>query len=159
MMMIAPESQPGGSPFIRVTDLSDVSGNGGSEVILCRPFPPEGVTLVYTHSMFGGDVRETFVPSGQSLRRVEMTTANGAAADYYAFTVDVTRVGDRYRVDVPPEDFQEIVVRVDDVGNHRLIVAGETIDMVAAAGNAHPVRLDVVRESWTTQWWVGVNPC
>ena len=144
-----------GSVWIRATDLLDT----GDRVVVCRPFPGEGVTLVYTHSMYGGDVRERFVPSDRSLRRIEMTTANPAAAEYYASTVSVTEIDGRYRVDVPPADYDEIVVRVDDVGRHRLIVGDETVDLLAMTGQAHRVRLDVVRRGWTTRWLAGRGGC
>ncbi len=137
-----------GSVWIRATDLLEA----GDRVVLCLPFPGEGVTLVYTHSMYGGDVREQFVPAGRSLRRVDMTTANPAAAEYYASTVSVTEVNGRYRVDAPPADYDEVVVRVDDVGHHRLIVGDETFDLLARTGQAHRVRLDLVRENWWARW-------
>jgi hypothetical protein len=137
-----------GAVWIRATDLLDL----GDRVVLCEPLPADGVTLVYTHSMYGGDVRERFVAAGRSLRRVEMTTANPAAADYYASTVSVTEVDGRFRVDTPPADYEEIVVRVDNVGHHRLIVGDETFDLLALTGQAHRVRLDVLRGSWKTRW-------
>lgn len=140
---------------VRVTDLTDTGG----EVILCRPFPADGVILVYTHSMYGGDVRERFVPAGRSLRRVEMTTANAAAAEYYATTVEVTRVGERYRVEAPPAEYDEIVVRVDGVGQHRLIVGEETFDLLALTGQAHRIRLNVVRSMPVSHWWGGDDGC
>jgi hypothetical protein len=133
-----------GSAWIRATDLLD----SGDRVVLCRPFPADGVTLVYTHSMYGGDVRERFVPDGRSLRRVEMTTANPAAAEYYATTVSVTEVDGRYRVDAPPATYDQIVVRVDDVGRHRLVIGDEMFDLLALTGQAHRVRLDVMRDTW-----------
>ena len=136
------------SAWIRATDLLDA----GNRVVVCRPFPDEGVTLVYTHSMYGGDVRERFVPAGRSLRRVEMTTANPAAAEYYASTVSVTEVDGRFRVDAPPAGYDEIVVRVDDVGHHRLIVGDVTFDLLSLTGQAHRVRLDVVRENRSSRW-------
>ena len=139
----------GTSVWIRATDLLD----SGDRVVVCRPFPDDGVTLVYTHSMYGGDVRERFVPTGRSLRRVEMTTANPAAAEYYASTVSVTEVEGRYRVDAPPATYDEIVVRVNDVGHHLLVVGDETFDLLALTGQAHRVRLDVVRTGWPTRWF------
>jgi hypothetical protein len=145
----------GGSAWIRVTDLLDT----GDRVVLCRPFPDDGVTLIYTHSMYGGDVRERFVPDGRSLRRVEMTTANPAAAEYYAMTVSVTEVDGRYRVDASPASYDEVVVRVDDVGHHRLVVGDETFDLLAVTGQAHRVRLDVVRKAPWTRWIGRTTAC
>ena len=149
----------GTQPLLRVTDLTAQTGVLDGEVILCRPFPVEGVVLVYTHSMFGGDVQETFVPANGMLRRVEMTTANGAAADYYAFTASVTRVGDRYRIKVPPAEFTDIVVRVDDVGSHRLMIGDETVDLLAMTGQAHRVRFDLVTSSWVSRLWSRRDGC
>ncbi len=145
--------------WIRVTDVTSEIGRMGGAVIACRPFPSDGVTLIYTHSMFGGDVRETFVASGEMLRRVEFTTANGAAADYYAFTASVSRVGDRFLVDVPPAEYAEIVVRIDDVGRHRLVIGEETIDLLEASGQAHRVRLDVVFSPWASRLRRGEDGC
>ena len=106
-------------------------------VVLCRPVG-EKVTLAYTHSMYGGEVREEFVGGRDGrLRRLAMTTANAAAAEYYAYDVGVERDGDRFRVDVPIQAFPEVAVRVDDVGAHRLLVDDVSIDLVAATGNGH----------------------
>lgn len=122
-----------------------VTDETAGRTMLCRPFPaPTRVTLAFTHSMYGGEVRETYtVADGSRLRRVALTTANAAAAEYYAYVADVVRDGTRFRVDLPAAEFDEIVVRVDRVGDHRLMVAGVEIDLVAAAGDRHQVRLDV----------------
>ena len=127
------------SPAIRATDAAT------GRVILCRPFPGTGeATLVFTHSMYGGAVAETFAPTRDSrLRRVAITTANAAAAEYYAYDGAVTAVGDRYRVDAPAAAFAEIAVRVDRVGGHRLRVGGDAFDLVALAGDRRRVVLDV----------------
>lgn len=112
-------------------------------VVLCRS-AAEGMTLAYTHSMYGGEVREEFVAGRDGrLRRLAMTTANAAAAEYYAYDADVVRDGGRYRVDVPVQEFAEVVVRVDRVGAHRLLVGERTIDLVAVAGEGHRVALEV----------------
>ena len=112
-------------------------------LLYCRALPPvERVVLAYTNSMYGGDVRETYqVTWHGTLRRVAMHTAHPASADYYAFTADVIRDGDLYRIDVPPAEFSEIAVRVDRVGAPRLIFADEEIDLLTATGNQHRVLL------------------
>ena len=110
--------------------------------ILCRPLAPGSrLTLAFTHSMYGGEVREDYVTADGRLRRVAMTTANAAAAEYYAHTADVIREGERFRVDVPGQDFTELVVRVDRIGAPRLLLDDRTIDLLAAAGDGHRVRL------------------
>src|SRR5688500_16015508 len=73
-------------------------------ILFCRAMPGgERVALVFTHSMYGGDVREEYAAGRDGrIRRVEMTTANAAAAEYYAYDGAVTRVGERFRVEAPP---------------------------------------------------------
>jgi hypothetical protein len=125
---------------VTATDLTD------GRVIVCRPGQP--MTLVFTHSMYGGDVEETFLPrQGNRLVRVKMTTANAAAAEYYAYVAPVAPEGDRFRLDVPPAVYDEVIVRVDDVGRHRLRFAGDEIDLLTQAGNRHRVQLDSDRLS------------
>lgn len=112
------------------------------KVVLCQTVSPATrITLIYTHSMFGGDVIEEFVPLGNDrLRRLRMSTANEAAAEYYAYEADVIATNQRFIVDVPRATFGEIVVRVDRVGHHRLGFDGTTIDLLAASGDRHQVR-------------------
>jgi len=112
-------------------------------VVFCRP-ASEGVVLAYTHSMYGGDVREEYAATGDGrLRRLRMTTANAAAAEYYAYDAPVVPDGERYRVVVPPQEFTEIVVRVDRLGAHRLLAGERAVDLVAEAGDGHRVALGV----------------
>jgi hypothetical protein len=131
--MLAP-----GAPAIVATDLT------AGAVVVCRPLPEaERVALVYTHSMYGGDVVEEFVATDDGrLRRVALTTGNEAAAEYYAHTAGVERVGGRFRVEVPAAEFEELVVRVDRVGGHRLRVGGEEVDLLAATGDRRRLRLE-----------------
>jgi hypothetical protein len=138
-----------GAPAFVATDLES-----GATLFCERLARGERVALVFNHSMYGGDVREEYVAGGDGrLRRVQMTTANAAAAEYYAYDGRVTRVADRFRVDVPPASFDEVVVRVDDVGRHRLVYAGGEFDLLAAAGQGTPVRLAVVAFGPLDRWF------
>ena len=114
-------------------------------VLLCRPLgagQAPRLALVYTHSMYGGDVVEEFVPTvDRRLRREVATTANAAAAEYYASDGGVRRDGDRFLIEAPLADYPELVVRVGRTGGHRLVVGDETVDLVALAGDRRPVRL------------------
>jgi len=125
------------APGIAVTDAA--SGN----ILLCRPLPPPArAALVFTHSIYGGDVVEEFVaPDRHTLRRVAMTTASAAAAEYYAPNGNVLPAGDRFLVDVPDLDLSELAVRVDRIGAHRVRLADTTLDLVAAAGDRRRVWL------------------
>lgn len=124
-------------PSVAVVD--DTRG----QPLLCRPLGKgERFVLVYTNSMYGGDVRETYeVTSDGRLRRVAMHTAHPGAADYYAFTADVTREGDLYRIELPDAEFPEIAVRVDQVGAPRLHFVDGELDLLAATGDQHRIIL------------------
>ena len=117
--------------------------------LFCRPLlGQQRVALVFTHSMYGGDVREEYVVGADGrLRRVAMTTANAAAAEYYAYDGAVARVDDRFRIEVPPVSFDQIVVRVDRIGEQRLAWDGGAFDLLAATGDSVPVRLSGERRT------------
>ena len=127
------------APAVTATDAT------AGRVVLCRPLAnADRVGLAFTHSMYGGDVTEEFVATEEHrLRRVSLTTANAAAAEYYAYTANVIRDGGRFRVDVPAEEFDEIVVRVSRPGGHRLLLGHDQVDLLAVAGDGHRVRLGI----------------
>ncbi|HET8521681.1 MAG TPA: DUF1850 domain-containing protein [Thermomicrobiales bacterium] len=126
---------------LRATDLDD-----GRVVVCEHVLIGEPIILTFTHSMYGGDVRETFIPTEDGrLQRIEMTTANEAAAEYYAYDAPVIREHGRFRVDVPPEMYEDVVIHVDHVGHHRLTVNGRQIDLLRRAGDEHDVQIQVRR--------------
>lgn len=137
-------------PFLAAPTLALVATDGDDgRVILCQPVREgDRFVLSYTHSMYGGEVREEYAATGDGqLRRLSMTTANAAAADYYAYTATVVREGERFRVEVPPASFRELVVRVDRVGQPRLAIGGDTLSLFAAMGDDHRVRLAIERSA------------
>ena len=87
------------------------------------------VTLVFTHSMYGGEVRETWRVDGDSLDRVRIVTDNAAAAEYYATDGRIRRVGGGFEVIVPPARIDRLPFRIDHIGNHRLRFDGEDISL------------------------------
>lgn len=146
-----------GGPLLGSSGLAFVATDlTADEVILCqRVRAGEPIVLAFTHSMYGGDVREEYVASADArLRRTAVTTANLAAAEYYAYTARVLREGDRYRLDVPEVSFGQIVVRADRVGDHRLDVGAASVDLVSRAGAGHQVRL-AVEERPVWDWLLG----
>lgn len=100
------------------------------------------VQLQFTHSMYGGFVRETWrITPDSQLERLSFVTQNAAAAEYYAAD------GSSYRSDnvyvVPGSSLQraELVIRVNDRGNHQLTVGGVQIDMAGELQQSTQVRI------------------
>lgn len=106
------------------------------------------VQLQFTHSMFAGYVRERWqvTPDGQ-FRRDRFVTENAAAAEYYATD------GSSYRADdgfVVPGDVlvqPELVIRVDQRGNHYLTVNDETIHLAGLLPQSTRVWIMILPES------------
>ncbi len=108
----------------------------------------EPVTLVFRNSMFGGDVRERFEVAGdRSLLRTRVVTDNAASAEYYAWDGQIAPVTDGFEVVVPPQAYAELVIRVDQVGKHRLRIGDREIALFPMVQGSAPARLDVARES------------
>lgn len=104
------------------------------------------VSLVFTNSMFGGDVRETFDVSDGSLVRSSFVTENAASAEYYAWNAAIEATGDGFEVILPPARFASIPVLIDDVGNYRLVVGDRETDLSALVTSPTSVRIEVVTE-------------
>jgi len=137
-----------------------VSGAGLTPVTVLRVTSPDGaiaicasvrhgetITLVFRNSMFGGDVRETFeVTADRSLPRTRVVTENAASAEYYAWDGRVQPVADGFEVVVPPQVYPELVIRVDQVGRHRLRIGDREIALFPMVQGSAPARLHVARE-------------
>ncbi|MDQ3045174.1 MAG: DUF1850 domain-containing protein [Chloroflexota bacterium] len=132
---------------LTVTDQTE----GG--IVLCFvPRRDEPFTLSFTHSMFGGEVRETYtLTTDAKLQRQEITTANLAAAEYYAYTAGVSQAGERYRLELPAATFDRLDVLVDEVGHHRLSTAERRVDLLAVTGDGHHVELQAQSLSLLTR--------
>lgn len=99
-------------------------------VLVCRQVAPgSSATLVFTHSMYGGEVRETWRVDGDRLDRVRIVTDNAAAAEYYATDGETRRVAGGYEVITPPMRVEALPFRIDHIGNHRLRLSGEEISL------------------------------
>ena len=99
-----------------------------SEVLACRQVAPgDTATLVFTHSMYGGEVRETWRVGDGALERVAIETDNAAAAEYYATDGRVERTTTGFAVIAPPLTVDALPIRIDQIGDHRLRVGNEEI--------------------------------
>lgn len=124
-------------------------------VVAChRVAPGTRVDLTFTHSMYGGDVTESWRVAGDLLERVDILTDNAAAAEYYAWDGRVEHAGDRFRVVTAPLQEPALVVRVDRIGQHRLMIGEETLDLVSIIDGSAQVRIEPV----SAPAWQGA-PC
>ncbi len=106
-----------------VTRLAVTTDDG--RALVCRPITTgDAVTLVFTHSMYGGGVRESWGVVDDRLVRTGIETDRAAAAEYYATDGGVERTSGGFAVISPPLTVDALIVRVDQVGRHRLRVSG-----------------------------------
>lgn len=131
----------GGMLLTPVATVQLVTGDG--EVLACqRVSPGTAVTLRFTHSMYGGDVTETWLADGDMLRRQSIVTDNAAAAEYYAWDGRVERHGDRFEVLAGPLSVAAIAVRVDQIGRHRISIGTTTHDLAAMVDGSAQVWIE-----------------
>lgn len=98
--------------------------------------------LQFTHSMFGGYVREQWeiTPDGQ-LNRLRFVTENAAAAEYYATDGASYQADDGFVVPGDPLQQPELIVRVNNRGNHVLTVAGNEWHLAEMVDESTQVRI------------------
>lgn len=106
-----------------------VDTRDGDPLICRRMGRGDTVTLVFTHSMYGGEVRETWRVDGDALARERIVTDNAAAAEYYATDGAVRRVSGGYEVISTPVRADALPFRIDEIGNHRLRFDGVEIPL------------------------------
>lgn len=122
---------------------------GEGIVLACEQVAPgTTVDLTFTHSMYGGFVRETYrvTPDGR-LGRERIVTERAAAAEYYATDGRTRRVDDGHEVIAPPFTTEALVIRVDARGDHRLVVGATTWHLAGVLNAPTQVCLDVERAS------------
>lgn len=116
--------------------------------VWCTPVASNDlVQLQFTHSMYGGYVREHWkiTPTNQ-LQRVRFVTGNAAAAEYYATDGTSYQADDGFVVPGDPIQEPELIVRVNSRGNHVLSVDGETVHLANELTESTQVRIAVVAE-------------
>lgn len=112
-----------------------VDANAGTEV-----------QVQFTHSMYGGFVREAWrITPDYQLERVRFVTENAAAAEYYAADGSSYKSDDGYVVPGSPLQESELVIRVNNRGNHQLKVGDVHIDMAGGLQESTQVRITVQR--------------
>lgn len=127
----------------------------GQAVVCARVSPDALITLTFTHSMFGGDVREMYrVDADGVLIRERVVTDNAAAAEYYATDGRTEQRADGYEVISAPFSTSDLVIRVDQRGNHQLTIGQTTWNLADTLSEPTQVRITTDRSQRT-----GVQPC
>lgn len=125
--------------------LEVVTGEGA--VVACVPAPAgTPVTLSFTHSMFGGFVRESYVvtPDG-ALQRQRVVTEHASAAEYYATDGRIQKTPQGFEVLAGPFITGDLVVRVDQRGNHRLTVGTSRYHLARMLPGSTQVHIGTIR--------------
>lgn len=117
-------------------------------LVWCSPVGQnDTVQLQFTHSMFGGYVRENWkVTPGNQLQRSRFVTENAAAAEYYATDGTSYQADDGFVVPGDPLQQPELVVRVNNRGNHVLTVGENNVHLAEVLPYSTQVRIAVVAE-------------
>ncbi len=132
--------------------LVTVTGEAGETIVCERVDQESSISLIFTHSMYGGEVTETFQPvSPSALLRTSILTDNAAAAEYYAWDGQVRPSGERFEVIMPDQEFSSLPIQVDQIGAHRLTIDDATVDMAAMVDGSEGVRLSLVTRPLVTQ--------
>lgn len=99
----------------------------GTRLACARVGSATPITLVFTHSMFGGNVTERYrLRDDGVLERQHIVTDNAAAAEYYATDGRIRQVDGGYEVLASPFVTDQLVIRVDARGDHRLTIGTGT---------------------------------
>lgn len=118
---------------------------GDGELVSCLAVRPgDTVTLQFTHSMYGGYVRETWVVTPENqLKRDRIVTENAAAAEYYATEITPVRAADGWEVPGEQIELPKLVVRVNQRGNHQLWIESRSIPLHTLVPGSTQVHLSV----------------
>lgn len=125
-----------------------VTTGDGVALICTRVAAGTAVVLEFTHSMYGGFVREMYrIDSDGDLKRQRIITENAAAAEYYALDGRTQRVDDVYEVLGTPFRTKRLVVRVDTRGNHRLTIGATVYRLTDILPDSTQIAVRVERTS------------
>lgn len=118
-------------------------------LVWCAPIEPgDTVQLQFTHSMFGGYVREQwYATAANQLQRERFVTENAAAAEYYATDGTSYRADDGFVVPSDPLLESELIVRANSRGNHVVTVNGDAVHLADVLPQSTQVRISVQPES------------
>lgn len=123
------------------------------ELVWCAPVESgDVVQLQFTHSMFGGYVREHWkITPRNQLQRIRFVTENAAAAEYYATDGTSYQADDGFVVPGDPLLESDLIVRVNSRGNHVLTVDDWSVHLAEELPQSTQVRISIEAESCTNE--------
>lgn len=114
----------------------------GTRLACARVSDTTSIALTFTHSMFGGFVTEHYrLGADGMLERQRIVTENAAAAEYYATDGRIRQAPDGYEVVAGPFATDELTIRVDGIGNHRLSAGASSWPLFDITGEPAQVRI------------------
>lgn len=118
-------------------------------VIGCwRVVPGDRFTISFTHSMYGGFVRETWeIDADGTVHRADFVTENAASAEYYAVDGRVERTSDGFRVVADPVSQNELIFRVNQRGSHWLYLDDRRVHLADLVQPSAQMRIGVESRS------------
>jgi hypothetical protein len=133
---------PGGAPLALEIWRVHPEGDGLAAVL---PLEPAGTfTLHFTHSMYGGLVSERYevtnVPAPR-LRRLDVRTTNGGAAEYYARYGNFRQDAGQWVLDLPPLSLTSLRLRVDQTGRPELQTGARRTELMGLIPDGEVVEL------------------
>lgn len=120
-----------------------VTTDDGTRIACARVDEDTPITLVFTHSMYGGFVAEHYrLRADGMLERERMVTENAAAAEYYATDGRIRQTTEGYEVLAAPFVADELPIRVDARGDHQLTIGRVTYPLYDQLEASTRVTLD-----------------
>ncbi len=119
------------------------------ELVWCAPVSRnDEMQVQFTHSMFGGYVREQWrITPDHRFDRLRMVTENAAAAEYYATDGTSYRADDGFEVPGEPLVRSSLVIRVNQRGNHVLSVGDNVVHLADILPRSTQVHISVAAQT------------
>lgn len=128
-------------------DMSVRVTTGEGDIVACTEvMPGTPVSLEFTHSMFGGFVREHYrATSDGRLARERFVTENAAAAEYYGTDGRIRETREGYEVLAGTFVTDDLVVRVDQRGDHWLTIGDARMHLADRLPGSTQVHIQITR--------------
>jgi len=124
-------------PAVEVRDVDD----GGRVVQRLTTDSSGTFRLLFTHSMYGGTVSETYRVDGGTLERSEVRTENGGAAEYYAPLGNFHQEGADWVVDAGVMRLPRLYLSVTPIGKQAIAAGNTRIELGAIMAEGHIAEL------------------